>query len=63
MDALALREHRTLCKKFLEPSLQLQVQFHKHDNLLAMVKKIEETFVDLQPIFCRNVKFMENWQT
>ena len=37
----------------------LQVQFHKHDDLLAMVKRIEETFMDLQPIFCRKVKFMD----
>ena len=42
---------------FVEPSLWLQVQFHKHDDLLAMMKRIDETFMDLQPIFCRKVKF------
>ena len=37
----------------------MQVQFHKNDDLLAMVKRVEETFTDLQPIFCRKVKFMD----
>ena len=33
--------------------------FHKNDDLLAMVKRIEETFITLQPIFARKVKFMD----
>ena len=37
----------------------MQIQFAKHDGLLAMVDKIEETFKGLQPIFCRKVKFMD----
>ena len=52
-------EQRTLCKILVEPSLWVQVQFHKNDNLLAMVKRIEETFVTLKPIFEKQVKFMD----
>ena len=37
----------------------MQDQYHKHDNLLVMVKRIEETFMNLEPIFCRKVKFMD----
>ena len=36
----------------------MQDQYHKHDDLLVMVKRIEETFMNLEPIFCRKVKFM-----
>ena len=59
LDTLALGEHRNHCKRFVEPSLWMQVQFAKHDNLLAMIDKIEETFKDLQPIFSKKVKFMD----
>ena len=56
---LTLGEKRTLCKRFVEPSLWLQDQYHKHDELFVMVKRIEETFMNLEPIFCRKVKFMD----
>ena len=59
LDSLAMGEQRTLCKILVEPSLWVQVQFHKNDNLLAMVKRIEEIVITLQPIFSRKVKFMD----
>ena len=65
MGAVALREHRTLCKKFLEPSLQLQVQFHKHDNLLAMVNgngKVHGGLAELETLKPQEIKFMKLYQ-
>ena len=59
MDCLAYEEQRTLGKRFVDPSLWLEVQIGRSDNMLAMVDKIEETFKNLQPIFCRKVKSMD----
>ena len=52
-------EQHTLCKRFVEASLWSQVLFHQNDNMLAMVIRIEETFVTLRPIFARKVKLMD----
>ena len=50
---LTLGEKRTLCKRFVEPSLWLQDQYHKHDDLLVMVKRVHGLKCDLLAIILR----------
>ena len=49
LEALAIGEQKTLCKRLVEPSLWMQVKFAKQDGLLAMVDKIEENSKTSRP--------------
>ena len=58
MDILSRAEQRTLCKCIVDPALWSQVIFFNNDDISTMVKKVEEAFDKLQPLFSRKVKFL-----
>ena len=59
LDFLSRAEQRTLCKRFVDPALWSQVIFFNNDVIATMVKRVEEEFDTLQPLFSRKVKFLD----
>ena len=59
LEILSTEEQRTLCKKFVNLALWSTVEFLRGDNMEVMVKRVEEAFNKLQPVFSRKVKFLE----
>ena len=51
LDILSIAGQRPLCKRFVEPSLWSQVVFFNSDNMTTIVKRVEERFKTLQPLF------------
>ena len=44
LEVLSAQEQRTLCKKFVNPTLWSQIEFFRTDNMEVMVKRVEEAF-------------------
>ena len=59
LEILSTEEQRTFCKMFVNPALWSTVEFLRGDNMEVMVKRVEEAFDRLQPVFSRKVKFLE----
>ena len=59
LDILSRTEQRTLCRRFVDPALWSQVIFFNNDDMATMVKRVEEMFDKLQPLFSRKVKFLD----
>ena len=59
LETLTRDEQKTLCKKFVEPLLWSQVLFHSGDDMSQKIKRIEETFETLQPMFARKIQFLD----
>ena len=59
LDILSMAEQRTLCKRFVHSTLWSQVVFFQNDNMVTMVKRVEEAFDRLHPLFSRKVKFLD----
>ena len=58
LDTLSRGDQRTLCKKFVEPLLWIQVLFMPGNDIQAMIQKIQETFDMMQPKFSRKIQFL-----
>ena len=59
LDILFMADQRTLCKRFVNSTLWSQGVFFTNDNMVTMVKRVEEAFDRLQPLFSRKVKFLD----
>ena len=55
-EVLSQDEQKTLCKRFVEPTLWSQVIFPKRIGIVYMVKRIEETYDALEPLFSKKNK-------
>ena len=59
LNILSRAEQRILSKRFVHSTLWSQVVFFQNDNMVTMVKRVEEAFDRLQPLFSRKVKFLD----
>ena len=59
LKILSTADQRTLCKKFVSPALWQQVELNRLDTMEVMVRRVEEVFERLQPVFARKVKILE----
>ena len=59
LNILSRAEQRILSKRFVHSTLWSQVVFFQNDNMVTMVKRVEEAFDRLQPLFSRKVQFLD----
>ena len=59
LDVLNTAEQRTLCIRFIDSALWSQVIFFNNDDISTVVKRVEEAFERLQPLFFRKVKSLD----
>ena len=59
LEVLSVQKQRTLCKKFVKLSLWSQIEFFRGDDMKVMIKRVEEAFNRLQPLFSRKIKFLD----
>ena len=59
LEVLSVQEQRTLCKNFVNLSLWSQIEFFRGDDMKVMIKRVEEAFNRLQPLFSRKIKFLD----
>ena len=59
LEILSTADQRTVCNCFVNSTLWSHVVFFSADNMVTMVKRVEEAFDRLQPLFSRKVKFLD----